>query len=49
MTLDQALEIISQVCSKAVGNLADHQAIQKALAAITEALKPKEPTDEVAY
>jgi hypothetical protein len=48
MSLDQALEIISQVCSKAVGNLADHQAIQKALGVITDAVKPKEPTDEVA-
>ena len=40
--LQDAFNVISQVCSQFSGNLKDHQNIQHALTAIREALQPKE-------
>ncbi len=39
MNLEQAMNIIENVCAKALGTLADHKAIQEALEIIKTALK----------
>jgi hypothetical protein len=39
--INDALAIIEQVCAKFVGNLSDHQAIQKALAVIKNKIENK--------
>jgi hypothetical protein len=45
MTLEQALSILENVGAKFVGNLADHNAIQQALAEVKKALAQK-PVDQ---
>jgi hypothetical protein len=42
LTIADAMIIIEQVCSKYVGNLNDHQAIQKALMIIKTNLENKD-------
>ena len=42
MTLDNAIEIVTAVCRKAVGTLDDHNAIQSALKVVLEAARPDE-------
>ena len=47
MNQEQALKVLTDVCAKFVGNLADHQAIQVALKTITDCLNDKGQKDVV--
>ena len=42
MDIKQALNLLTMACSKVMGNLQDHQAIQQALKVISDALNPEE-------
>lgn len=42
MLLDEALQLIGNVCSNFQGNLKDHQAIQQALSVIRDRIKADE-------
>ncbi len=45
MTLDEALNVITQCAAAHVGPLADHQQIQNALQVVKDALIPAESTN----
>jgi hypothetical protein len=45
MELEQALQILNQVCARIQGTLADHQQIQTALQTVTQACTP--PVEEL--
>jgi hypothetical protein len=42
MTVDEALQVLNQVCARIQGTLADHQQIQAALQTVTAACQPPE-------